>query len=645
MAAFAVMAIALLAYWFSSSRPALSFNSRDWILIADFENRTGDPRFDRALLTALTVSLEQSRYANIFPRSRVYETLRRMGKPKNAGEEFTIDESLGREICQRENLRALVEASLTRTGKEYLLTGRLVDPRSGLAARSYSTKVTDEDHLLDALDDMAQRIRRDLGETLYSIRRDGRGLPQVTTPSLTALQAYAGAEELWEKGQYKEAQGQLREALRIDPDFAMAHAGLGTELYSHIFTDPIHGKEEFERALQLSNRVTARERLLIEANFASNEKRTGDALRLYQTYLQAYPDDTHVRFNLANLFLAVNRCQDAIAQYQELIRIDAADVNSRINIATCYSNRRKYAEALPYYTKAFELNPDRLTSANINREYGFALAGAGQTEKARDVFGLGLARPELRAAALRSLGLLDLYEGRYRDAQARLKEAIEQTQNDKSDLGVARNRLYLATAYSGVGDSARALNELQQAEKLDAVYAQAPWLAARIGVALVRAEAQDRAASVLERIRAKTNPSDWETASAADDLEGEVAMARANFPRAIELLQKSRVETYPVSISLSLDGLARAYGKSGQPEKAIAAYESFVSGEGGNPLAWEAQQPWLEAHYELAKLCAARNNPKRAIELLDALLGFWKNADPDLPLLQQAKALRQNLNL
>jgi len=126
----------LLAYWLLAGRPALSFASRDWILIGDFENQTGDPRFDKALLTALTVSLEQSRYANIFPRSRVPETLQRMGKSRAPGQDLAIDENLGREICQRENLRALFEAGLTRTGKEYFLTGRLIDPKTGVAVRS-----------------------------------------------------------------------------------------------------------------------------------------------------------------------------------------------------------------------------------------------------------------------------------------------------------------------------------------------------------------------------------------------------------------------------------------------------------------------------------------------------------------------------
>ncbi|HTT33969.1 MAG TPA: tetratricopeptide repeat protein [Methylomirabilota bacterium] len=640
----AVLCVGSVAYWLLASRPALSFGNRDWILVSDLENRTGDARFDKALLTALTVSLEQSRYANIFPRSRVYETLQRMGRPASPAEDLTVNEALGREICQRESLRGLVATSLTRTGKQYLLVGRLVDPKSGVDVRSYTSKIESEDQILDALDTLARNIRRDLGETLFSIRRDSLPLPHVTTQSLSALQLYAQAGDLWNKGRYLDARTQLQEALRVDPDFAMAHAALGNELYSHIFSEPMQGKQEYERALQLSGRVTARERMFIEASFAGAQNHTEEAVRLHRAFLEFYPDDSSALFNLATLLMRTNRCNEAIPQFRELIRINSSDVNSRINIATCYGNQSRFAEALPYYAKAFELSPERLTSANINREYGFTLVGAGQPEKAREVFALGLAKPESHSLALRSLGLLDLYEGRHKDAIARLKEAIEAYQAEKIDLGVARNRLFLSTAYAGQGNVAAELKELDEAAKLDAVFKQALWLGARIGIAYARAGSPDRAEKVLDAIRGKISPDDHQTQADAQLLEGEILVARGELAKGIELLQSARRDDYGTSIVQSLEGQARAYEKSGQPEKAISSYEAFLGGEGANPLAWEVQQRWLEAHYALAKLDVSRGNTARATELLDALLRLWKNADPDVPLLAQAKTLRESLN-
>jgi DNA-binding winged helix-turn-helix (wHTH) protein/tetratricopeptide (TPR) repeat protein len=640
----ALFLIAAVVFWFASSRPALSFTSREWILIADFENRTGDARFDKALFTALTVSLEQSRYANVFPRSRVYETLQRMGRKVDLSQELTVSEALGREICQRENLRALVAASLTRTGKQFLLVGRLVDPKSGSSIRSYTVRIQSEDQILDALDTVAKNIRQDLGETLYSIQRDSLPLPHVTTSSLSALQLYAQANELWQRGKYLDSRTQLQEALRIDPDFAMAHSALGSELYSHIFSLPIQGKQEYERALQLSDRVTAREHMYIEASFAAAQAQTDAAVRLYRALLESYPDDTRALFSLATVLLRVGRCNDAIAAYRELIRINPSDVNSRINIATCYANQSKYAEALPYYDKAFELDPERRASSNINREYGFTLVGAGQPEKAKEIFALALARPEAHTAALRSLGLLDLYEGRYKDGISQLKEAVEANQTEKNDLGVARNLLYLSIAYRGQGNMATELSELDEAAKIDALFTQAPWLAARVGIAYARAGAPDRATKVLEAVRAKMIPGDPTTQSDAGLLEGEILVAQGKFAKGIELLQSARQENYPPSVMLSLEGQARAYAKSGQAEKAIACYQAFLAGQGVSPLAWEAQQWWVEAHYELAKLEATHGDVVRETQLLDTLLGIWKNADSDLPLLQQAKTLRNGVN-
>jgi DNA-binding winged helix-turn-helix (wHTH) protein/tetratricopeptide (TPR) repeat protein len=639
-----LLLVAATVYWFAASRPALSFNNREWILVADFENRTGDARFDKALLTALTVSLEQSRYANVFPRSRVYETLQRMDRPISTSEELTVSEALGREICQRENLRALVAASLTRTGKQFLLVGRLVDPKSGSSVRAYTVRIQSEDQILDAVDTIAKNIRQDLGETLYSIQRDSLPLPQVTTSSLSALQLYAQASDLWHRGKYQDSRPQLQEALRIDPDFAMAHAALGNELYGHIFSQPVQGKQEYERALQLSGRATAREHMYIEASFAGAQAQTDAAVRLYRALLDAYPDDTRGLFGLATVLLRANRCNDAIAAYRELIRINPSDVNSRINIGTCYANLSKYAEALPYYDKAFELDPARMTSANINREYGFVLVGAGQPEKAKEVFALALARPEARIAALRSLGLLDLYEGRYKDAIVELKEAVKANQDDKNDLGVARNLLYLSTAYRGQENLAMELSELDEAAKISALFTQAPWLAARVGTAYARAGAPDRAAKVLDTVRAKMNPGDATNQADAGLLEGEILVAQGKFAKGIELLQSAQQENYPASVMLSLEGQARAYAKSGQSEKAIACYRAFLAGQGVSPLAWEAQQWWVEAHYELAKLEATHGDVERETQLLDTLLGIWKNADSDLPLLQQAKALRNGVN-
>ena len=138
---------------------------------------------------------------------------------------------MGREICQRENIRGLITGSITRTGQEYALSAELIDPQTGATVRSYMERSYGEDHILDALDVIAADIRRDLGESLYQIHRADRPLPEVTTSSLTALKQYADGTALWHQGKFQDAVTLLRAAVQTDPNFAMAHAALGDDVF------------------------------------------------------------------------------------------------------------------------------------------------------------------------------------------------------------------------------------------------------------------------------------------------------------------------------------------------------------------------------------------------------------------------------
>src|SRR6202795_2983637 len=320
------------AYWLTHGRPALSFQSSDSVLIADFENQTGDPRFDNALGTAFGVSIAQSRYANIYPRIQLDAVLKRMGRQQ--GDRITA--SLGREICQRESIRGLIVSSITRTGQEYSITAQLVDPQTGASARSYTERSHGEDHILDTLDVLSKEIREALGESLYQIHQAGKPLPQVTTRSLTALQQYAEGSALWHRGKYPEATIALKAAVGADPDFAMAHAALGNTYYSYINNAPESGKREYEKALSLLSRTTDRERMIIETDYALDQNHVPEAKLLFRAYLDHYPDDYVMRFDYANLLRKNERPADAIEQYQQALRVASDFAHAYIGIATAY---------------------------------------------------------------------------------------------------------------------------------------------------------------------------------------------------------------------------------------------------------------------------------------------------------------------
>jgi eukaryotic-like serine/threonine-protein kinase len=625
-------AIAILAvgwYWLTRSNSALSFATRDSVLIADFENQTGDPRFDTALATAFSVSMEQSRFANVFPRMQLDSTLKRMGKGPNE----KITASLGREICQREGVRGLIVNSITRTGQEYALTAQLIDPATGQTARSYTEHSYGEDHILDALDVLSKDMREALGESLYQIHQAHKPLPDVTTRSLRALEQYADGQVLWHRGEFKDALTLFKGAIASDGDFAMAHAALGNADFSYIFNAPEDGKKEYEKAISLSERTTDRERMMIEAQFALNRNHASEAEPLMRAYFSRYPDDATMRFDYANLLRKNNRGVEAIEQYKEVVRIAPEFAQAYVGIATAYKKMNNFPAAIEAYSKAFEIEPQWLTAGNVNREYGFALVGNGEGQKAAEVFSALLVKPETRENGLRSLAFLDLYRGRYASAKSRFEQSLELMKAQGSRLSVARLYLLLGIVAEGMGD------KKGQRKNLDMAVAGLPAIqekvlfGAMLGDAFARAGLPEQAEKIAAMIAPLTDQKNKEQRGYLDLLQGEIAVMRGQYDKAIELLTQSDKEN---RTGLSVEALAHAYQQAGQVDNAVAVYETMLVLT-DLPLGWEPQQRWLEARYTLAVDYSVRGEKPKARETLGTLLNLWKDADPGLPLYQQAK--------
>ncbi len=634
-----VVAFAAIALWLFRPRPVLSFVSRDWILVTDFENETRETIFDRSLFTAFGVSLEQSTHANVFPQARVQDVLQRM---KKAGAE-RIDEALGREICARENIRGLITPSIAKVGQQYLLSARLLDPRTGEAVRSYSETANGQDDVIRALGSMAGKIRRDLGESLFSLQRSDRPLPRVTTASLEALKLYAEGSVLWNKGKFPEAVDSWEAALRADGDFAMAHASLGNAFYSHRFNNSSKGKQHFDRALQLSDRTTKRERQQIQANYQSTLGHLDEAARLYNIYLQTYPDDWPIRSQFGYFLMMHDREEEAIAQYKEAVRLAPSDAHAYLEIATSYSHLGKYAEALSYYDQAFKLEPSWITLGNLNHEYGFTFAESGQLDKARKVFDLALEEPKLKGRGSRSHAILDLFEGKYGTARTRFKDAISFDDLNQTPLSASRDHHYLAMVFEGLEDKAQQRIELDKAARslkaAEAKLGPQVWLATLVGVSYARSGAAERAGQILEGVRKEADLQSPEESSRLHRLEGETELARGRQPHAVELLL---LADHEYRSPFTVEALAHAYRVAGDPSKAISTYEALM-GMYSQSMNFEPQQAWFSAHYDLAGLQSRRGDQAKARQTLDALLRFWGQGDADLPLLKKARRLRQEI--
>jgi len=631
-----VAVAAVILFLLVSNRPALSFAPRDWIFLASVENATGDPVFERSLDTAFRVSLEQSMHANVFSQSRTAAVLRRMGKEKLE----TVDLAVGREICAREGIRGLVVPAIAQVGRQYSVAARLIDPATGDTVRSYAERAEGKDDVLPAVDKVAGKLRRDLGESLQAMREASLPLLQATTASLEALKAHTDARFLQAKGDHAGAVRLFERALQLDPDFALAHAAIGTAYLSHIFNDSLRGREHLERAMKLRGRATERERLAIELGYHGSLGHTDEAIRTYQLYLSSWPDDPGERYNFGNVLRDSGRVAEAIEQYTHAIRVEPAFASSHVNLAVSYQLEGRHEEAVASWERAFALEPKWIVNTNLNHEYGFALVASGNPAKAREVFDLAIKDKNLQAAGLRSTAVLDLYEGRYASAEARLREAVVVNRAARVALPEARNHLFLAITLAGRGDRAGAVGELEASFRLrDEKFPQA-WLWARLSAMYASYGMLRQAESILAVVRAETSLESVPQRATLHWLEGELELARGHSSAALERITLADKEGHN---PFTQDALARAYKAGGDVPRAVAAYEKLVADTKKECLGWEVQVPCVAAKVELAALYRADGQAGKAGQQVDELLTLWRSADAGLPLLERAKALQAQL--
>lgn len=323
-----IAAAVILAVWLLGSRPALSFAARGWVLVTDFENHTNDPLFDQSLGTAFSVSLEQSRRANVYPRSRVRGVLARM--KKDAGTK--IDEAVGQEIAVREGIPVLILPSISGVGGNYRLAARIRDVVSGTEVTTAPVKAQGKQKILDSLDQLAAKVRGDLGESLLSISRKSLKLATVTTGSLEALKQYSIAIEEHTAGNFKDAKLYYENALDIDPTFTAARGSLGMIEFENF--DKQKGKQLLSDAVRSVNNLTDMEKYgLLAFHAGAVEGNLEKAIGYHKRLIALYPDFAVGHNNLGMAYRELGSYPEAAAEFQECLRIDPQLKNAFWNLA------------------------------------------------------------------------------------------------------------------------------------------------------------------------------------------------------------------------------------------------------------------------------------------------------------------------
>ncbi len=622
--------LGLLLFFPSSGIP---FEERDWIVIADLDNQTGDDVFDRSLNTALTVNIQQSSYVNVFPAARIKETLQRMEK----SDQEVLNAELAAEVAQREGIKAVVACRIDQVGEVYNLTARIIDPVSQVTLKTEASQAVGKDRVLEALDDLAGKIRKDLGESLRDIAQQRVMLPKATTSSLEALKLFTEGESAWGNRHDNEAVALFKKALELDPEFAMAHAQLGAIYYWG--GNRVEGEKHFTQVLELMDRLTDRERLLIQAWVPAYRGNRDEATIKYRVYLRKYPDDAQVWHNLAHNYLMLNRFDEAIEAFNHHLEIYPSSASAFINLATCYTASGRFEPALENYRKGFEINPQFLKVKNLNSEYGFTLVAVGEIEKAEEVFRKLLEGDDsLKATAYRHLALLSMYQGKLSQAGEQLKEAALLNNNMKYRLSEYRDRLFLVAVYRNRGMEQAAVRELAAAVGISRLETLGPWWLQLAARAYARIGMLAEAAELYARAAEQFKEENREDQAVMNILQGEIALAKGNQAEAVDRLEKAytlRTDNYV------LECVANAYREIGDVDKAIEKYEQIIA---KIDLGWEAQDAWIQAHYQLGKAYQEKNDPARARQWYERFLALWKDADPDLPALQDARARIATLN-
>jgi serine/threonine protein kinase/tetratricopeptide (TPR) repeat protein len=629
----AVIAAAWLAkvLFFKTPAKALAFQERDWILITDFDNQTGDPVFDGSLTTALTVGIQQSQYVNVFPPSRIQETLRRMRRT----DVKKVDETLGREIALREGIKGLLACAISQIGENYLLTAKIVDPDKQTTVFSDSSRARGKEEVLGSLDELAKRVRRALGESLTKISEQRMNLVRATTSSLEALNDYTGSRFAAGDTEFQ----LLKQALELDPDFALAHAEMGLKFY--LVGNRVEGEKHFQKALGLLDRLTTREKLWIQAVVEDWRGNREQGIQNYKAYLAQYPDDISARYRLGYAYLVTGQPALGVEAFKKVIELDKANTGGYINLATCYSLLKNNEEALANYQKVFSLNPAEALGSYVNNEYGFLLVRMGKIQEARKNFESMIAQPDnsKKARGCRSLGLLQMYQGQYSAAQDSLKEAVTLNKTFKYRLSELRDHLHLAINFrrkrqnEAFEKEMAAVNMIQREIKID------PTFLFKIGKIYARLNRIREADQLLKSIKSligdvlaasgvsRSNQTDEESFYM---LKGEIALAQQQFEEAINSFGMAANMR---GIMLE-DSLALAYFKSGNLDKSIEKYQEFVKTD---VLGYEGQELWILSHYQLGMLYERKGEPAEAAKYYARFLEIWKDADPGMPEVEDAR--------
>jgi DNA-binding winged helix-turn-helix (wHTH) protein/tetratricopeptide (TPR) repeat protein len=567
-----------LLFWTAWTRPPLT--NKDDLLLTDFVNRTGEEIFDGTLQTGVAVKLEESPFLNIVSRRRVKETLRLMRRPPDE----VITAEVGREICQRQNVKAMMTGEIVPLGESYVISLEAINCVTGDSLIREQVQAEGKEAVLSAVDVATAAMRRGLGESLTSIEQYDTPLARATTPSLEALKVFSlSSKEWWTTGQVQ-AIALLKRAVEIDPNFATAYLALG--LAHRNIGEGDLGKHYLAKAFELRENANEHGKLRITAFYYGFVK--GEFQEYTETLeliTKVYPRDPATKISLSHQYSRAGQHGKALDMALEHARL----IHPKLN---CYDVGGKY------------INLNRFEEAKKLCEE--ALAQSGRITNRLRLYQLGY--------------LMD-------DPQA-MQRQVEWAKAKPREYDMVKLQSRVAALRGKVAESWELRQDVAR-------------LAERQGLKQIAATAFDghEAVELMAGIlKVDEFLKEHQDLSGNPNIIAHIAIFQGNPERALEMLREDKeVEEL---MGLTSNRLRAAYARGqaylrlDKPEKAVAEFQKILDNPGLCTFCFIRPLSRLG----LARAYARMGYTKKSKDAYEEFLKHWKDADPDIPVLQQAKA-------
>jgi serine/threonine protein kinase/tetratricopeptide (TPR) repeat protein len=629
----AVVLISVIAagiYWRSHSGAPAAKNAqlteRDTVVLADFANTTGDAVFDDALKQALGVELGQSPFLNILSDRKVAQTLKLMGRPSTD----RITREVAAELCLRTGSKAFILGSISNLGGQYVIGIDAIGCSTGDTLAREQEQAASKQDVLKALDSGGYKLRTQLGESLASVQKFDIPV-EATTPSLEALKAFSlGLTTFRAKGN-AEAIPFYKRALELDPNFAVAYASLGV-VYNNLGQASL-ASENLKKAYYLRDHVSEREKYRITSMYYMNA--TGEieqATQVYEMWAKSYPKDSVPLANLGVIYAILGQYDKALQDVQEAQRLEPSAIGYA-DLASGYLTMGQLDKA-----EATVLEAEKNNFAGETLHwfiYQMAFLKQDRAEMERQV-GWASGKPGIEDALLSFQSDTEAYYGRLTQARDYSRRAVDAAVRSDARESAAMWQITEALREAELGNTALARQDEAAALKLS------PGRNVKLLAALALARSGETAqAKTLADELEKTYPSEtvlkvyWlPTVRAALDLNAN------NSTQALESLEAAapydlgepeqfQVGTmYPVYIR----GLAYLAGHNGTA--AASQFQRIID----HPGVTINFPTGVLAHLQLGRAYAMAGDDAKAKVAYQDFFNLWKNADPDVPILKEAKA-------